>query len=319
MLRKLLRVAALGLVLAGAATSAYGAAPLQVVVPFDPGGGSDLFARLVAPGMGKALNESVIVENRAGAGGIIGADLVAKSKPVSNMVLVSDSSIYTIAPSLYKALPFKPRALVPVANLGMFGNVLVVAGNSPYKSLGDMLAAARANPGKLTIASSGNGSITHLTAEKLMEAAHIKLIHVPYKGTGPAITDTVGGHVDMVFTGLPAVAALLGSGQLRALAIATPGRSSFAPEIPTFNEAGVPGFTSMISQGLFAPANTPADRIKAINAAVVGYLNDPGMKATLQKQLVEPVSQSAQEYKQWLDKEAETWGALIKKENITVD
>lgn len=318
MLRTLLRAATLGLILAGASASAY-SAPLQVIVPFDPGGGSDLFARLVAPGMGKTLNESVIVENRSGAGGVIGADLVVKSKPANNMVLVSDSSIYTIAPSLYKTLPFKRNDLVPVANLGIFGNVLVVAGNSPYKTLGDMLAAARANPGKLTIASSGNGSITHLTAEKLMEAAHIKLIHVPYKGTGPAITDTVGGHVDKVFTGLPAVSALLGSGQLRALAIATPNRSSFSPDIPTFNEAGVSGFTSMISQGLFAPTNTPADKIKAINSAVVGYLNDPGMKDTLKKQRVEPVSQSPQEYRQWLEKEAETWGALIRKENITVN
>lgn len=318
MLRKLLRTAALGLAAAGIATSACGA-PLQVVVPFDPGGGSDLFARLVAPGISKALNESVIVENRSGAGGIIGADLVAKSRPANNMVLVSDSSIYTIAPSLYKSLPFKRKDLVPVANLGMFGNLLVVAGNSPYKTLGDMLAAARAHPGKLTIASSGNGSITHLTAEKLMEAAHIKLIHVPYKGTGPAITDTMGGHVDMVFTGLPAVAGLLSSGQLRALAIATPERSAFAPDIPTFNEAGVPGFTSLISQGLFAPATTPVDRIKAINAAVVNYLNSPSMKDTLRKQMVEPVSQSPEEYKQWLDKQAQTWGVLIKKENITVN
>lgn len=146
MVRTLLRTATLGLILAGASASAC-SAPLQVIVPFDPGGGSDLFARLVAPGMGKTLNESVIVENRSGAGGVIGADLVVKSKPANNMVLVSDSSIYTIAPSLYKTLPFKRDDLVPVANLGIFGNVLVVAGNSPYKTLGDMLAAARANPG----------------------------------------------------------------------------------------------------------------------------------------------------------------------------
>ncbi|MFC4278094.1 Bug family tripartite tricarboxylate transporter substrate binding protein [Achromobacter aloeverae] len=293
--------------------------PLRIVVPFNPGGGSDLFARLVAPGLGKALNENAIVENRAGAGGIIGTETVIRSRPEDRMLLVADSAVYTIVPALYPNLQYKRADLVPVANLAMFGNVLVVGANSRFKTFQDVLAAARKAPGTLTIGSAGTGSITHLTAEKLMEDAKIKLVHVPYKGSGPAITDTAGGHLDMVFTGLPSVLELLHAGKLRALAIATPERSPDAPDVPTISESGVPGFTSMISQGLFAPPNTPPKTVAAMNAAVVAFMRQPDTQATLRKMMVAPVDQSADAYKQWLDKESTDWAALIKAAKVHVE
>lgn len=320
MLKKLLRTCALGLGLACIAPSAFSAAPpLTLVVPFEPGGGSDLFARLLAPALGRALNENVIVENKAGAGGIIGAELVMRSRPQDNMLLVSDSAIYTMIPSLYKNLPFTRKDLTPVANLALFGNVLVVPESSRFQTMQDMLAAARKAPGTITIASSGIGAATHLTAEKLMEQANIKLVHVPYKGTGPAMADTVGGHVDMMFTGLPAALTMLNSHKLRALGIATLQRAPEAPSIPTISESGVPQFTSMISQGLFAPRSMSAKRVEELNAIVVKIMHDPDMQKKMQQLLISPVYWSNVEYQKWLDQEADSWGALIKRDNITVE
>ncbi|WAI85586.1 MULTISPECIES: Bug family tripartite tricarboxylate transporter substrate binding protein [Achromobacter] len=309
---------ALGLSIAPAAALAQEGQPIQLIVPYNPGGGSDLFARLVAPGLGKALNQTVIVENRAGAGGIIGTEAVVRSTPPNKMLLVSDSAVYSIIPSLYTPLSYSRKDLIPVANLATFGNVLVVPANSRFKTFQDLLETARKSPGKLSIGSSGTGGITHLAAERLMEQAKIKLVHVPYKGSGPAITDTAGGHIDMVFTGLPSVLELLRSGKLRALAIATDKRSPYAPEIPTISESGVPGFSALISQGLFAPVNTPPETVQKLNQAVQDFMNQPDTKETLRKMMVEPVYQSSAEYKTWLDKESSEWAALIKRADIKV-
>lgn len=293
--------------------------PVQLIVPYNPGGGSDLFGRMVAPSLGQALKQTVIVENRAGAGGIIGTEAVVKSTPPNSMLLVSDSAVYSIIPSLYPTLPYARKDLIPVANLATFGNVLVVPANSRFKTFQDVLETAHKTPSTITIGSSGTGGITHLAAEKLMEQAKIKLVHVPYKGSGPAISDTVGGHIDMVFTGLPSVLELLKAGKLRALAIATPSRSPYAPDIPTVSESGVPGFSALISQGLFAPANTPVETVKTLNQAVQDFMREPATMETLRKMMVEPVYQSADEYKQWLDSESNEWAALIKRANIKVE
>lgn len=321
MLKKLLCAAgiALGLPLVPIAVSAQGGQPVQLIVPYNPGGGSDLFGRMVAPALGKALQETIVVENRAGAGGIIGTEAVVKSTPPNKMLLVSDSAVYSIIPSLYASLSYSRKDLIPVANLASFGNVLVVPANSRFKTFQDVLEAARKTPSKLTIGSSGAGGITHLAAEKLMEQAEIKLVHVPYKGSGPAISDTVGGHIDMVFTGLPSVLELLRAGKLRALAIATPNRSPYASDIPTISESGVPGFSAMISQGLFAPATMPEAEINKLNEAVQDFMRDPKTVETLRKMMVEPVYQSADEYKQWLDAESNDWAGLIKRANVKVE
>jgi tripartite-type tricarboxylate transporter receptor subunit TctC len=287
---------------------------VRLVVPFNPGGGSDLFARVIAPGLSEALKQTVIVDNRAGAGGVIGADHVAKSAPDGRTFLVSDSAAYTVSPSLYPALPYAAKDLIPVVDLARFANVLIVPANSRFNSLDDVLA--RKDPGKLTIASAGHGSTPHLTAEKFQAEAKIKLIHVPYKGSGPAIADTIGGQVDMVFSGLPSISEYLKAGTVKALAIASPQRSPFAPEVPTMSEAGVPGFESIISQGLFAPAGTPDEIVVKVNAAVNQIMSGKEMAARAQQLKVEPRAYTSAEYKAWLADQATAWAKLIKDAGI---
>lgn len=310
---------AFGALLISAGVMAQSTNPIRLIVPFSPGGGSDIFARLVAPGLADILKQAVIVENKPGAGGAIGADLVAKSPPDGRTLLVSDSAAYSISPSLYPNLPYAAKDLVPVADVARFGNVLLVSGSSPYQTLEDILNAARRQPGKLSIASAGNGTSPHLTAEKLQRDAGIKLTHVPYKGSGPAIADTVGGQVDMVFSGLPSVTEFLKSGRLRAIGIASAQRSPFAPNVPTLSEAGVPGFESVISQGLFAPAGTPEATLVRINAAINQVMNGKELAPRLQQLSVVPRVYSSAEYKAWLDGQAGAWAKLIKDASIKIE
>jgi tripartite-type tricarboxylate transporter receptor subunit TctC len=298
---------------------AQSATPIRLIVPFNPGGGSDLFARLVVPGLTEILGQPVIVENRPGAGGIIGADYVVKSPSDGRTLLVSDSAAYTISPSLYPALPYAAKDMIPVAELGRFANVLVVSASSPFNKLEEVIQAARNEPGKLTIASAGNGSSPHLTAEKLQADAKIKLVHVPYKGSGPAISDTIGGQVDMVFTGLPSVIEYLKAGKLKAIAIASPERSPYAPEVPTMSEAGVPGFESLISQGLFAPAGTPVEVVNKLNNAVNQFMNSKEMSARLQQLKVVPTSYSSKQYQDWLSAQSISWANLISQASIKIE
>jgi tripartite-type tricarboxylate transporter receptor subunit TctC len=302
------------------AASAQSGRPLvRLVVPFNAGGGSDLFARVIAPGLSEALNQTVIVDNRAGAGGVIGADHVAKSAPDGRTFLVSDSAAYTVSPSLYLALPYAAKDLIPVVDLARFANVLIVPANSRFNSLDDVLKAARNDPGKLTIASAGHGSSPHLTAEKFQAEAKIKLIHVPYKGSGPALADIISGHVDMVFSGLPSVSEYLKSGTVKALAIASLERSPFAPEVPTMSEAGLPGFESIISQGLFAPAGTPDDIVVKLNTTVNQIMGGKEMAARAQQLKIEPRAYTSAEYKAWLTDQTVAWAKLIKDVGIKLE
>ncbi|MCJ0762474.1 Bug family tripartite tricarboxylate transporter substrate binding protein [Variovorax terrae] len=292
---------------------------MKIVVPFNPGGGSDLFARLIAPGLSETLKATVIVENRAGAGGVIGADYVAKSKPDGNTLLLSDASAYAINPHLYPSLPYKSSQLQPVIDVARFANVLVVPAHSPYASMADIVRAAKQSPDKLTIASSGNGSSTHLTAVMMQRLGRFSLTHVPYKGSGPAFTDLLGGQVDMMFSGLPAVSEYIKGNKLKAVAIASARRSPFAPEVPTMAEAGLAGFESFISQGLFAPAGTPAETVTRINAAVNQLLSSPEMGKRLVQLKAEFQPGSAADYQKWLDAQSDTWARLIKDASIKID
>ena len=302
------------------AASAQSGRPLvRLVVPFNPGGGSDLFARVIAPGLSEALNQTVIVDNRAGAGRVIGADHVAKSAPDGRTFLVSDSAAYTVSPSLYPALPYAAEDLIPVVDLARFANVLIVPANSRFNSLGDVLKAARDDPGKLTIASAGHGSSPHLTAEKFQAEAKIKLIHVPYKGSGPALADIISGQVDMVFSGLPSISEYLKSGTVKALAIASLERSPFAPEVPTMSEAGLPGFESIISQGLFAPAGTPDEIVVKLNTTVNQIMGAKEMAVRAQQLKIEPRAYSSAEYKAWLTDQTVAWAKLIKDVGIKLE
>ena len=298
---------------------AQNSSAIRLIVPFNPGGGSDLFARIIAPGLSEALKQSVIVENRAGAGGIIGADYVAKSIPDGQTLLVSDSAAYSISPSLYPALPYAAKDLIPITEVARFANVLVVAGDSELNTLADVIRTAHKDPSKLTIASAGNGSSPHLTAEKFQLDAKMKLTHVPYKGSGPAIADTLGRQVDMVFTGLPSVIEYLKAGRLKAIAIASLERSPYAPAVPTMNEAGVSGFESFISQGLFAPKGTPSEVILKLNQATNAFMNSKDLAERLQQLKVVPSSFTTAQYGAWLEEQTALWGRLIKEASIKLE
>jgi tripartite-type tricarboxylate transporter receptor subunit TctC len=241
--------------------------PVRIVVPFPPGGGTDLVVRALAAGMATELGQSVIIENKSGAGTVIGTDFVAKS-PADGYTLLVGTFAFAVNPSLLAKLPFDTnKAFAPVVLISRSPNVLVVRADSPYKSVQDVIRAAQANPGKLTYASQGNGTSAHLAAELFNALAKINITHIPYKGASPALTDIVGGQVDLMFATSAGATPLLESGRLRALAVTTPERSTAFPALPTMIEAGVPEYQATSWYGLYAPAGTPSTAIARLNAA----------------------------------------------------
>ena len=240
------------LALAGlsASTSQAQDKALRIVVPFGPGGGSDNFARILQPKLAELLKQTVIIDNRPGAGGTIGAAFVAKSAPDGQTVLLADAGVATISPALFGKLPYAATDLVPVINLAQFPHVLVSAPGFPAQSMADLLALEKARPGKLSVASSGNGTSPHMTVELLNQVAGTQFVHIPFKGSGPAINDTVGGQVDMVFTGYATVAGLIRAGKLKVIAVTSPRRSTSAAPL---SPPGSPvAFTATQQQGAAA-------------------------------------------------------------------
>ena len=316
--RRIARTAIIGILLGCTPVIAQQGADktLRIVVPFGPGGGSDIFARMLQPKLAEALKVTVVIENRPGAGGTLGAELVAKSPPDGSVLLLSDSGVATISPSLYPKLPYGAKDLVPVINLAQFANVLVAPIRLPANNLADVIAMERANPGRLSIASSGNGTSPHLTAEMLKLATGMKLVHVPYKGSGPAISDTAGGQVDMVFTGYASVSGLLKSGKLKALAVSSPRRLAELPQAPTVAETGYPGFESWIAQAVFAPAGTPREIVARYNAAIAAILRQPEVLDRLKVQGLEPFDNTPEQFTAWVARQGEQWGKVIREAGV---
>lgn len=249
------------------ANAAFPEKPIRLVVPFSPGGGTDLIARTLAVEMAKELGQPVVVENKPGAGTLIGTDMVAKSAP-DGYTLVVSSIAHSVNPSIMAKIPYSTeKDFTPVSMIANSPNILVVRPDSPYKSLKDVMAAAAANPGKLTYASPGNGTSSHLAGALFADMAKIKLQHVPYKGSGPALTDLLGGQVDVLFATAGSVGGFLESGKLKALAVTSADRSSAYPAVPTVAESGVPGYVMNGWYGFYAPAGTPADVVQKLNAA----------------------------------------------------
>ncbi|MFM9980067.1 MAG: Bug family tripartite tricarboxylate transporter substrate binding protein [Burkholderiales bacterium] len=292
---------------------------LRIVVPFGPGGGSDIFARLISPKLSESLRQPVVVENRPGAGGTLGADLVAKAPPDGNTLLLSDSGAYTISPSLYPNLPYAPKDLSPVINLAVFGNVLVAPIRLQAGNVVELVALDKASPGRLSIASSGNGTSPHLTAELFKMATGLKLVHVPYKGSGPAIADVTGGQVDLVFTGFASVASLIKGGKVKALAVTTPARIAELPGTPTVAESGYPGFESYISQGVFAPAGTPREVVSRLNREIASALRHPEVAERMRQLSLEPHDNTPEQFGAWLSRQSELWARVIREAKVKVD
>src|SRR5664279_3222221 len=264
---KLLLCAAIACALPGPAhAQTFPTRTITLVIPFAPGGSNSVVGRAIADKIGELLGEKIVIDNRPGAGGTVGTRAVAKSEPDGYTLLLSFTGTMAIAPSLYKNVGYDPRRdFAPIGMIGNAPNSLVVHPSFPAKTLAEFVAYSKANPGKVNFGSAGAGTVSHITGEYFAASAGIKLVHIPYKGTGPALTDLLGGHIPMAFAPVPASHANVSAGLLRALAVTSTTRSSLMPDVPTISEQALPGFDASLYYGLVAPAGTPRPIIDKLN------------------------------------------------------
>jgi tripartite-type tricarboxylate transporter receptor subunit TctC len=317
------RAACAALAFAGLALTAnaqpYPAKPIRLIVAFPPGGIVDFAARSVSQRLSESLGVPVIVENRPGAGGITGAEVVAKSPPDGYTLLVTSIS-HTINPSVRKNLPFDAvRDFAPVTLITDAPNLLVVHPSLPVKSVKELIALARARPGEITYASSGTGTSTHLSGELFRSLARIEIVHVPYKGGGPAVIDLVGGHVQMMFSTLPSVLQQVRSGRLRGLAVTGARRFPAAQEFPTMIEAGVAGFEVSGWSGLFAPAGAPREAVNRLAAEIGRILRAPELKERFFLQGAEPVGNTPEAFAAFVSSEIAKWKKVVEASGMRAE
>jgi tripartite-type tricarboxylate transporter receptor subunit TctC len=292
--------------------------PSRWIVPFPPGGATDLLGRFVAQKLSETWGQPVVVENRAGASGMIGSDAVAKAAPDGATFVVGTTSSHSVSPALNPKIPYDNlRDFTPVALIATFPNVLVVHPSGP-KSMTELLAQLRANPGKYAFASSGSGSSTHLTGELFQQVTKTQMVHVPYKGTGPLLNDLMAGHVPIGFDQITAVLPYTQSGKLRALGVASLERSPAAPDVPTIAET-VPGFEAIAWMGLFAPAGLPADMTARINADIQRVLASPEGAQRLRELGATPGTLQPSAFGEFVRKDTEKWRALVRSANIKAE
>lgn len=289
--------------------------PIRIVVGFPAGGGVDALARAIAPALSERLKANVIVDNRPGAGGLIATDLVAKSVPDGYTLYMATPGSFTIWPNLRKLTYDPQKDFAPVSLLVTMPNVLVTGAGTPYQDMAGMLAAARAQGDKFSYASGGNGTIGQIAAEQFNMLTGVKMQHVPYKGTTPALTDVMAGIVPVTFSD-PSAKPLIASGKLRALAVTTPKRSPQFPDVPTVAELGVPGYDVTNWYGLVAPAGVPADVIKQLNTALVHVMADPEIQQRLSLSGMDATSDTPAQFGKLMAQERAKWGELIRKANI---
>jgi len=299
---------------------AQGTRNVRIVVPFTPGGSTDILARALAPKLSAALGQNVIVDNKPGAGGSLGAADAAKADADGNTLLMGHIGTLAVNPSMYPKLPYDPlRSFVPVAYVARVPNVLVVKAASPFRSLKDLLDAAWAQPGRLTYSSGGNGSAAHITFEFLKLKTKTFMLHIPYRGTAPSITDLIAGQVDCTFTGAPAVIPHVKSGRLRALAVSSPQRVAALPEVPTVAESGYPGFEADQWYGIVAPAGTPAAVVARLNAEINKALALPDVAQQLAVEGATPVPGTPQAFGELIKREIPRRAEVVKAGNVKPD
>jgi tripartite-type tricarboxylate transporter receptor subunit TctC len=293
---------------------------VRIVVPFAPGGSTDIFARLVGERLSAAFAQPVVIENRAGAGGNIGADAVAKAAPDGYTLLMATTGVMAINNALYKSMTYDAaKDFEPVVFIASITNVLAVPAELPAKSVADLIALAKAQPGRLTFASSGAGSSTHLSAELFKSLAGVDLVHVPFKGSGQALTDVIAGRVSMIFDNMPSALPHIKGGKLRALGVTGLKRSSALPEVPTIAEAGVAGYDSLSWSGLAAPARTPQPIIEKINRETAKILEAAELRAKLAEQGGEAIGGSPAQFAEHIRAERAKWGRLIRERNLALN
>ena len=305
---------------AGLATAqTYPTKPIRIVVPWPPGGGTDLVARTVAQKMNETLGQTAVVDNRAGANGIIGADLSAKAPADGYTVLITIAS-HAINPTLYPKLPYDTLAdLAPVSLLAEYPFVITVHPSIPAKTIKEFIAIAKSRPGQLSYASSGNGSGPHLGMELFMNMAGISMVHVPYKGAGQAMTDLISGQVQVFLNNFLAGMPMIKAGKLRALAVTSAKRSAAASELPTVVEAGVPGYVVTGWYGMFVPAATPAPVVATLHAATVKALRSRDVSERLSNEAAEIVASTPPQFAEFLKAEIAKWAGVIRKANIRLE
>jgi tripartite-type tricarboxylate transporter receptor subunit TctC len=314
----------LGLAFALVASHSVGqtwpAKPIKWIVPFAPGGTTDILARTIGEKLATALGQPVIIENKPGAGGGLGADFVAKAAPDGYTILGGTISTNAINASLYKNLPYDPvKDFIPITLIARVPNMLVVNNDVPAKSVAELIVLMKANPGKYTFASSGNGTSQHLSGELFKSVAGVDMQHIPYKGSPPALQDVMGGSVTMTFDNITTAWPLAKGGKLRALGVTTAKRSPAAPDVPTLAEAGLSGYEIGSWQGVFAPAGTPPPIVARLNAEIVKIINMPDVKEKLLVLGAEPVGNSSEEFTTFVKAEVVKWGDVVKKSGARVD
>lgn len=294
--------------------------PVRIVVPFPAGGTTDILARILAEQLQVRLGAPFVVENRAGAGGSVGADVVARAEPDGYTLLMATIGTASINYGLYKAgLTYKPADFAAVSNMANVPNVIIVPANSPMRTMQDMVARAKTSSGGLTIASSGNGTSLHLTGELIKEAAGIDLTHVPYRGSGPMLIDVIAGRVDSAVDNLPSSVGHIRDGRLRALAVTSPQRSPSLPDVPTVREAGMPAVETVAWFGIQAPARTPRPIIERLAAAINAVTSDPANRPKITEQGAEPVGSTPAGFQSLIDTEIARWTAVIARAKVQVD
>jgi tripartite-type tricarboxylate transporter receptor subunit TctC len=290
--------------------------PITLIVPYAPGGGNDVVARAVADPMSKTLGQPVVIENRAGAGGSVGTRQVAKAAPDGYTLGLGGTGTLAIDPTLYPNVGYDPRRdFAPIGLIATSPLIVLVNHSVPAHNVQELIALAKAQPGKLNYASAGAGSGIHLGTVLFAESAGIDITHIPYKGSGPALTDLLGGHVQVYFSSLPPAIGLVKEGKLRALGVTGLQRSSSFPDLPTVAEQGLPGFEAVLHYGIVAPAGTPRQIIDKLNAALRAALDDPKVRGHIATEGAEPLPTSPEEYAVDIDREETKWSALVRKSN----
>lgn len=312
-MRTLLAATAMILAASAHAQTAYPDRPIKIIVPYPPGGITDIVGRSVADRMGRALGQTVIVENKAGAGGSIGASEGARAKADGYTLFIGTSATHGTNPSTMASLQYDAvKDFAPVALIAAAPLMIIISPKVPAKTLSEFIDYARENPGKVSYATTGTGGSVHLTTEQFAMQTGIKMAHVPYRGSSPALTDLMGGHVDVMFDNVPSAAPLAESGKVRALAVTSLARSALAPNVPTVAQTAVPGFDSASWIALYAPAGTPETVVQALNNAVNNVLTDPALLETFKKAGLSPMGGTPGDLAKHQATEIAKWAGVVK-------